>query len=209
MNGAIFDVDGTLLDSMGAWYTATEKYFARYNRPLDTQTGVSFQEMTLAESTAYMHNVLRFPNPPAQIEHELKHLVAVEYQEYIPLKPYVREYLEHLRANGIRMAVATSGYLELCRAAFIRLGIWDFFEAYALSSEVGVNKSNPDIYLLAAKRLQIPPGNCTVYEDIVSGICGAKKAGMRTVGVYDRSNTDTASLCEHADRYILHFGELL
>ena len=84
------------------------------------------------------------------------------------------------------------------------------FSAIALSNEVGVNKSNPDVYLLAAQRIGTEPSECTVYEDILSGINGAKKADMRTVGIYDEASAgDMDKIKGSADKYIMSWQELL
>ena len=209
MSGAIFDVDGTLLDSMGVWYNVTENYFRLNGKPLDPQIGALFQNMTLTDSTSYMHNVLGFSDKPEQVLNNLEQMIAVEYEQNIPLKPYAEEYIRSLYKNGVRLAVATSGYARLWRSAFDRLGILKYFDAAAFSSEVGVDKSNPDVYLLAAERLGKAPCECTVYEDILTGIIGAKKAGMRTVGIYDESNeNDTEEIIKHADIYVKDYSEL-
>lgn len=210
MTGAIFDVDGTLLDSMGVWYGVTEQYFDENGRILSPETGALFQDMTLSESTAYMHDVIGFSQSPERIAADLERMIAKEYEENIPLKPYAEKYLRALQERGVQLAVATSGYAHLWRAAFERLGILQFFKTCAFSHEVGVNKSNPDVYLLAAQRLGVEPSECTVYEDILAGIVGAKKAGMHTVGVYDASNgADAREIMRRADRYIESYAELL
>ena len=98
----------------------------------------------------------------------------------------------------------------MCESAFRRLGVWDLFDAVALSSEVMVNKTNPDVYLLAAERIGVAPADCVVFEDIEGGIRGAKKAGMRTVAVRDRTNLHiTQKLRQLADCYIDSWKELL
>ena len=105
--------------------------------------------------------------------------------------------------SGIKIAIATSGYEELCKTAFTRLGVWNYIDACAFSSEVGVNKSNPDVYLLAAKRIGIPPEECTVFEDITTGIGGAKKGGFSTCAIFDETNADeTDALKQLSDHYI-------
>ena len=68
--------------------------------------------------------------------------------------------------------------------------VWEYDDGGAFSSEVGVNKSNPDVYLLAAKRIGIPPEECTVFEDITTGIGGAKKGGFSTCAIFDETNAD-------------------
>ena len=93
--------------------------------------------------------------------------------------------MRRLHDDGVKIAIATSGFAELCRAAFGRIGIADIIDTYAFSSEVGCSKSSPDIYLLAARRLSLPPSDCTVYEDIITGIMSAKQAGFAAVAVED------------------------
>ena len=98
----------------------------------------------------------------------------------------------------------------MCLGALRRLGMLEFVNAFAFSSEVNVNKSNPDVYLLAAKRLDSKPEECMVFEDILMGINGAKRAGMKTTAIYDFTNeSDTELLKSTADIYIKTFKELL
>ena len=124
---------------------------------------------------------------------------------------YFRWYGSTFNFNeGVKIAIATSGYKDLAEAALKRLGMADMIDAYALSCEVGVKKSNPDVYLLAAKRIGVPPEDCMVFEDILIGINGAKKGGMKTTAIYDDLNVDdTEKLKDAADRYIKDWTELL
>ena len=118
--------------------------------------------------------------------------------------------MQKLKNSGVKIAIATSGYKELCEGAMRRLGMLNFIDAITLSCEVGVNKSNPDVYLLAAKRLGIAPEKCMVFEDILLGIKGAQKGGFQTTAIYDFSNdSDIELIKETADRYIESWKELL
>lgn len=210
MRGAIFDMDGTLLDSMGVWESITEMFFEKHNIEYDKSCAERFREMTLTESSQYISRRFLPELCAEQISNELNALAAHEYISSIPLKPYAAQYLRQLSERGVKLAIATSGFSDLCIAALKRLGVWDLFDAIALSSEVGVNKSNPDVYLLAAERIGTAPHECTVYEDILQGITGAKKAGMRTVGVYDKSaDADAQNIKAAADVYIKSWQELL
>ncbi len=210
MRAAIFDVDGTLLDSMGVWYDITENYFRKHGAVITKEQGDAFQEMTLEESLPIIKSMLSLDESVEAMMEEFKQLVAYEYAYKLPLKPYAAEYLRTLYDGGVKLAIATSGYLQLCEAAFKRLEIWEYFSATALSSEVGVNKSNPDVYLLAADRLGVKPGDCMVFEDILSGINGAKRAGMCTTAVYDPTNEQfTDALKQASDHYITGWKDLL
>lgn len=210
MRGAIFDVDGTLLDSMQVWWDVLIDFFAVHGRKLTDEEAMEYKEITLEESIPMICRELCLDMSYDEMEEDLKRMAAKQYESVIPLKDGAAEYLKQLKNEGVKIAVATSGYEELFKKAFARLGVWEYIDAYALSAEVGVNKSNPDVYLLAAKRIGVPPSECTVFEDILTGISGAKKGGFKTCAVYDESSADAAEdLKKQADFYITGWRELL
>lgn len=209
IKGVIFDVDGTLLDSMNVWRDVTIRLFDKYNIPLDRELNDKFQEMTLDESTEFMTKKLGFPVEAEKLGYELLQMIENEYLHNIPLKPYAAEYVKKLYSEGVKIGIATSGYEKTCKGAFERLGIADKICAYAYSHEVGKNKSNPDVYLLAAQRMGVAAMECEVYEDIALGMVGAKKAGMKTVAVFDEMTPDFEAVKNSADRFIMSFEELL
>ncbi|MGN0181692.1 MAG: HAD family hydrolase [Candidatus Ornithomonoglobus sp.] len=210
MKGAIFDVDGTILDSMGVWVDITDDFFSEHGVKISPEDNLKYQSMTLEET---LPQIQRDYLPDMKIEDMLAEFVKLTkaaYRDTIPEKRGVCEYMKKLHSDGVKIAVATSGFKELCQSAFRRLGIFDIIDAYVFSAEVGCNKSQPDIYLLAAKRLGLAPNDCTVYEDIITGIMSAKKAGFKTVAIYDKTSAhDKERLLRHSDRYITGWGELL
>ncbi len=210
MKGAIFDVDGTLLDSMTVWYNITKQFFKDHGLVMTDADAEMYKEMTLEESLPLIRDRFVQDMDIDEVWTEFRRLAGIEYDTTIELKPYAKEYIEKLRGDGVKIAVATSGYERLCKSAFRRLGIDGYIDAYAFSSEVGVNKGNPDIYLLAAERLGVSPTECVVYEDIILGINGAKKAGFETCAVYDDTNAaQTDELKRLSDHYITGWKELL
>ena len=210
MQGAIFDVDGTLLDSMSVWWDVLIEFHKQHGVELSDTEAMTFKEVTLDESIPMMIDRFNLSETPEEVLDILKGMTAKYYETTLPLKKGAKEYLKKLHEGGVKIAIATSGYEELCKTAFTRLGVWQYIDACAFSSEVGVNKSNPDVYLLAAKRIGVPPEECIVYEDILSGITGAKKGGFHTCAVYDDTNADeTDALKELADCYIKGWNDLL
>ena len=210
MKGAIFDVDGTLLDSMTVWYNITNRFFIRHGLELPDEKAAAYKEMTLEESLPQINEEFNIGMTNEQIMQEFKEMIAEEYANHILLKPGADAYLKKLHDAGIKTAVATSGYEGLCKSAFRRLGIIDYIDEYAFSSEVGCNKGQPDVYLLAAKRLGLQPEDCTVFEDIVLGLGSAKKAGFTACAVYDPTNAgETEILKQLSDQYITDWNELL
>lgn len=209
--GAIFDVDGTLLDSMSMWGRVTLKCYNSFGKPLTEEENLRFRFMPLSESLPLIYKELELDSDGIEeFNRRFMSLLENEYKSNLLLKPYAREYLEKLHNSGVRIALATSGYYDFCRLAFERLGVWEYIDAIALSSEVGVPKSEPDVYLLAAERLGVSPDECVAFEDIPHGLVGASAAGMYTVAIRDSSNLDkTHELLELSDRYINDWSELL
>ena len=210
MKGAIFDVDGTLLDSMTVWLHITDKFFQSHGLVLSDEKAEQYREMTLEESMPSIKEEFCSSMSLEEVDAEFQRLAAIEYENNIGLKPFAKEYIEKLHSDGVKIAIASSGYPHLCKAAFKRLGIDKYINIYAFSSEVGVNKSNPDIYLLAAERMGVEPGDCVVFEDIALGISGAKMAGCKTCAVYDDTNAQyTDELKQISDHYITGWKDLL
>ena len=208
--GAIFDMDGTILESMGIWQEVTTNFMTSRNLPIIKEDMEAYKEMTLDESMAYIKKKYALSESEKELNNEFNKLVRNAYFYDVQPKPGVREYMKKIKDSGVKIAIATSGYRELCEVAMKRLGMAELIDAYAISAEVGVNKSNPDIYLLAAERIGIAPEKCMVFEDIVMGIKGAKKAGMQTTAIYDEWNKEDSEILKSvADRYIMGWNELL
>lgn len=210
MQGAIFDVDGTILDSMTVWVDITNEFFHDHGIAVSKEETLSYQSMSFEESLVGIHNEYLPDMSVEEMFDEFSRRAAEKYANDLPAKPYVCDYIHKLYENGVKIAAATSGFPDLVYSAFKRLGIYDCFSVYAFSSEVGCSKSSPDIYLLAAKRLGLEPAVCTVYEDIATGIESAKGAGFMTVAIEDPTNAHIRDrLIQHSDRYITGWDELL
>lgn len=210
MKGAIFDVDGTILDSMSVWEKVCVDFFAMHGRVIDDDIIPKIKEMQLEESFPYLIDLWSLDIDVTDSINTMRKMIKNEYENSISAKPYVCEYIKKLHNDGVKIAVATSSYKELLDGAFKRLGILDLIDAYAFSTEVGCDKSNPDVYLLSAKRIGVSPEDCIVYEDIVAGICGAKKGGFKTCAVYDKTNEhETDILKDISDIYIKCWSQLL
>ncbi len=207
---AIFDMDGTILDSMGMWKNLTIKFMRSRNLDISDEEISIYKEMTMEESMPAIKEKFKLTDTVEDMKAEFSRLGYDAYTNTVELKPYAKEYLQMLKKCGIKIAIATSSFPDLSKAALNRLGILNLIDAFAFSAEVGVNKSNPDVYLLAAERLSAEPCECMVFEDIVMGIKGAKSAGMKTTAIYDFTNeNDTELLKATADRYIRSWKELL
>lgn len=210
MKGAIFDVDGTILDSMMAWADVTGRFFKNHGLTLTNEKAASYKDQTLEKSLSQINSEFNLQMTSEDMLNEFTAMIGEEYEKRIKAKPDVDKYLKKLHDGGVKIAVATSGYKGLCAMAFARLGILQYIDAYAFSSEVGCNKSKPDVYLLAAERIGVRVQDCVVFEDIVTGVKTAKAAGFKTCAIYDKTNAhETDALKKYADRYINGWAELL
>lgn len=185
---AIFDMDGTLIDSMGYWQRLGREYLTGKGVTGDlTDVLERIKPMTMTESAALFSAEFGLAGTPAELAAEMNGIMETHYRADILLKPGVAEYLAALRADGVRLCVASATAPDLVAACLERLGVLDHFEFLLSCEEVGAGKDKPDVYLAAADRLGAQPGEAAVYEDALYAAQTAKEAGFYTVGVYDPS----------------------
>lgn len=135
-----------------------------------------------------------------------------EYTNNIKLKPGAKEFLEYLSNKGVKIGLATSNSMILVETCLKSNNIFNLFDKITLTSEVSRDKSFPDVYLLAAEKLNVSPKDCIVFEDILPAIHGAKSAGMKVIAVNDEPYTplgDKAKIIKEADIYINDYNTLL
>lgn len=185
---AIFDMDGTLIDSMGYWQRLGREYLTGKGVTGDlTDVLERIKPMTMTESAALFSAEFGLAGTPAELAAEMNGIMETHYRADILLKPGVAEYLAALRADGVRLCVASATAPDLVAACLERLGVLDHFEFLLSCEEVGAGKDKPDVYLAAADRLGAQPGEAAVYEDALYAARTANEAGFYTVGVYDPS----------------------
>lgn len=208
IKAAIFDVDGTLLDSMGIWEDVGARYLREIGIEPEEGLGKILFPMTIEEGAAYVKERYGLSEGIFEIKQGVLAMVKDFYYTEAPLKKGVKEFLKELSDREIPMAVASSGEKECIEAAFSRLGIGKYFKGIFTCGEVGKGKGDPLIYETAGKCLGEKASETYVFEDALYAIWTAKKAGFRTVGVYDRySQEDTEELRETADVYLKDFSD--
>ena len=186
----IFDMDGTLIDSMPYWDRLTDEYLDQMQLSEKVKTILRYkvQSMSMLESAALFKEVLDLPHTPVQIELEMGDIMDRHYQEDIPLKPGVKAYLQKLREQDVAMCVATLTPVPLARACLERLGIADYFVFILSCDDVGAGKDQPYIYLQAAWEFGADPSEVAVFEDAHYAARTAKQAGFWVVGMYDETH---------------------
>lgn len=208
--GAIFDLDGTLLDSMGIWNQIDVDFLAKRGLEVPEDYQKIITPMQAHEIALYTIRRFHLEEKPEDIMQEWFDMAQEAYREYLPLKPHVYAYVEGLHRRGKKLAVATSSDSCLVMPALERTGLLPMLDTVVTAKEVGRSKEFPDIYEKAAANLGLPPEECVVYEDIIEGIRGAKAGGFRTVGVYEiHYKGSQEEMEQEADLYIRSFRELL
>ena len=210
-DAAIFDLDGTLLEIMHVWSRVDEIYFERLNIAVPDDYGPALAGLSYRESAEYTKARFGFTEPWEEIVREWTELAHEEYALRVDLKPGAREYLTALMRAGVKLAVATALPEYLYRPCLERLGILECFGALCSTDETGGRgKSNGEVFLLAARRLGVEPARCAVFEDVLEGIRGAKRAGMRACCVRDAANAHSHGEIEAlADQMIDSYWHIL
>lgn len=206
----LFDLDGTLIDSMWIWPAIDRDYLGRFGYQVPEDLQPAIEGMGFTETARYFQQRFHIMDPLEDMMAEWNRMAFDFYSGQVKLKPGARELLCVAKEEGCKLGIATSNSRELAEAALAHLGILDCFDVVLTSCDVHAGKPAPDVYLEAARRVEVSPENCVVFEDVPMGILAGKNAGMMTVAVYDES---TASVWEEkqrlADRAIFDFREIL
>lgn len=206
LKGAIFDADGTLLDSMQVWCELGARYLARHDIKAKKNLSDILYPLSLEESSYYLKETYHLLDDVEMIITEILDMIQFFYLNEVILKPGAADYLRYLRNQNIPMIVATSNEESLLRSVFTRLQINDYFQAILTCSGLNTNKREPMIYLKAIQEIGTLPQETAVFEDSLYGILSAAKAGFITVAVDDASNcSKTGKLRNSADHFICDF----
>ena len=185
---AIFDMDGTLVDSMVFWKNLASEYLkSKGVTEIPDDILKKIKAMTMTESAAVFVQEFHLEGSPEQVAEEMNAMMDQHYQQDIPLKAGVQNYLEQLHRAGTIMCVASATAEPLMEACLKRLGVAHYFQFLLSCETVGAGKSKPDVYFASAERLGARLEEIAVYEDALYAARTAKEAGFYVVGVYDDS----------------------
>ena len=182
----IFDMDGTLVNSMGYWKYLERDFLIRKGVTDGLEEAlVDIQHLTVPEASALFIERFGFKGTVDSITEEFDALMAEHYRTDIQAKPGVPEYLESLHRQGVKMCIASATSTPLVKICLEHLGLTKYFEFTLSCTEVGSSKDRPDVFLEAARRLGSTPEETAVFEDSAVAAATAKSAGFCTVGIYD------------------------
>ena len=207
IKGAIFDLDGTLLDSMFIWDTSGEEYLRSLGKEPHEDLNETFMTLTLEEAAEYYRENYGVTLSVQEIVDGVNSMVEQTYRTKVTLKPGISEYLAWLKENGVRMCVATVTDRYLVEETLERLGVRHYFSEIFTCAEVGFGKDKPIIYQKALEHLGTEKSDTYVFEDLPFALNTAKTDGFPTVGIYDRHEAHQDELKELADYYVLDFTD--
>lgn len=200
--GFLFDMDGTLFDSMRMWRHLMPDYLKTHGIELPREVHKAMQGYTLTQVIEAVADLYHEHLDEREMFEYYDHRLRTAYGEEVAFKPYALEYLQYLRAHGRRLALVTTTDRVYVDVLFERLGLHDYFEVILTITDVGAGKNKPDIYHEAARRLQLGVQECVVFEDALFALETARAAGYVTIGVEDHGHVDEETLAKSCDLMI-------
>lgn len=200
IQGALFDLDGTLLQSMEMWQQLPLQLVRRLGGEPPEDLARTIEAMDQRQAAEYIIRTFGFAVSVEQVLKLVEELAAEEYRQHLPAKPGAEALLEQLRQQKIPCGIVSATQKELSQAAMERLGLWKYF-SFALDCGEYGPKTNPHIYLAGAEKLGSAPDCTLVFEDALHAARTAKEAGFVTVGVWDPAGeehrAEMEALCDH------------
>jgi HAD superfamily hydrolase (TIGR01509 family) len=210
IKGAIFDLDGTILDSTWVWSQIDVDFLGKHGFDVPDDYSKAIISMSFEDVAKYTIERFSIDATVQEVMEEWNWMALEAYTHKVKLKPGTKELLLWLEQQGIPAGIATSNRASLYEPCLKSLGVYSFFHSFTETADVNRGKEFPDVYILAAEKLGCRPEECVVFEDIMPALLGAKAGGFRTIGVveekwkYDRE--EFAGCC---DRLIHEISEAI
>lgn len=210
IEAVIFDLDGSMVDSMWMWRTIDIEYLGRFGIELPENLQSCIEGMSFSETAVYFKKRFGLPDDLDTIKADWNRMAWDKYAYEVPVKDGVMELLQYCMDHGIKAGIATSNSRELVDNVIKVHGLDAYFDCIMTGCDVAKGKPAPDIYLAVARALGVAPENCLVFEDIIPGIQAGKAAGMQVCAVYDKYSEHQDDVKRDlADYYTYQFRELM
>ena len=181
----LFDLDGTLVDSMWMWGAIDVEYLGKFGLTCPPDLQKAIEGMSFSETAAYFNKRFALEASLEEIKADWISMSIEKYRSQVPPKPGTEAFLSWAAKQNIKMAVCTSNGREMVDAVLSSLNLARYFDCIITGCEVAAGKPSPDIYLEAARRMKVSPEECAVFEDVPAGILAGKRAGMEVFAVED------------------------
>ena len=210
IKAVLFDMDGTLVDSLWMWGDIDVEYLGKHGYEVPEDLQHTIEGMSFSEAASYFKEHFQLPASEEEIKNEWIEMAKDKYAHEVPLKPGALRFLKHLKSLGIPMGIATSSSRELLEAVLESLNLYEYMDYCMTSCEAGAGKPAPDIYRKVAGKLGAAPEECLVFEDTIAGIQAGRNAGSRVCAVAEeQSERWKEQIFSLADYYIESFDEIL
>ena len=199
---ALFDFDGTLVDSLSAWKKLDEQFF--HSRGVEySPDKVQFGGMSFSESAEYIKEILNLPEDVEQIKSEWIDLSFALYRDSVKPKPFAFETALAFKNCGCKIAIGSSNNEQILMPYLDNFGMAEEFDLILTCCEAGKGKPNPDVYLTIAESLKLNSRDCVVFEDTYEGVLAGKNASMKVIAVGDEAHkAHKNDIINAADFYI-------
>lgn len=182
----LFDLDGTILDSLKIWNDIDLLFFKNHNLIMGEDYHIAIAPLMLEETATYTKNTYKLDIDEEQIMKEWSDLAIKEYAENVNLKKGVKEFLDYLKNKNVHLAIATSCNEEMFKPCLERYGIVSYFEHFYTSQNLKINKSNANFFKEILNEYKIEPDQILFFEDSLASMKCAKSLGFNVVAVMDK-----------------------
>ncbi|MCD7807292.1 MAG: HAD family phosphatase [Lachnospiraceae bacterium] len=205
----LFDMDGTLLDSMYVWKVVDEHFFGLFGMEVPPNLQQEIGGMSFTETAGYIKEQYRISMTGEEIRDLWNRLAQEEYASHVSYKPGAQEFLQYCKDMGLKTAICTSNSRQLLQAADSHLNLSQYIDEFVTACEVERGKPFPDVYLAAARKLKVKPEECLCFEDILPGVRAGRNAGMEVCAVEDsHAVQDRQQIRRESQLYIADYHEL-
>lgn len=206
----IFDLDGTLIDSMWIWKQIDINFLEERGHVLPDDLQKNIEGMSFSETALYFKKRFNLPEDIDKIKEIWIEMAKGLYSEEIKLKKGIKELLDILKDKGIKIGIGTSNSRELAEEVLRKNEVLDYFEVLVTSCDVKKGKPEPDVFIKVAELMGVEVEECLVFEDTHAGVLAGKAAGMAVIAIYDvLSEEYMEEIKNSADHYLMCFSELV
>lgn len=209
IKACIFDLDGTLVDSLGIWRDIDVRFFHEHGMEVPKDYDKKISHMNFMEMAVFTKEEYGFQESAEEIAQIWTDWSIEAYHKTIPSKPGAKEFLAYLKAHHFPIALATTNKKDLYEPCLKNNDMWQYFDYDLNVNDINSKKSEPKIYLTLAKMMNVKPEECLVFEDIFTAVKTAHDAGFKVAAIYDEKNEhDLEKIKETADYFIESYTDL-
>jgi len=210
IDAVIFDIDGTLVDSMHVWTDIDDIFLEKYHLEEPENFHEGMEGKSYSETAQYFLDLFpELPHTKQELEDEWHEMAFEIYTKELQLKKGAYDFIVDMHKVGIKLGIATSNSRDLAEGLLMNTGVWQYLDAVWTSDEAKAGKPAPDVYLKVAESLGVKPERCLVFEDVPNGILAGINAGMKVCAVEDTfSKPQEERKKELADYYIQDYDDI-